>query len=413
MASRRLVPVCASVALLGGGSCSLLWDPDERRSGEGASGIGGTFLDASSGGTAGVGGAGGSGGAPGGSGGSTDGGSDADGGCPAGFASCTTASGCETLVVTDPVNCGSCGRDCQGTACSDGKCAPVLLGTFPGAASGSSYVTYVRLHGGNLYAAKIGDGGDVYRVENPDSATPGSLTPLQAGYSAFDVMPLSNGVLFTTFSGTYALGAGPAQLLHPKGWSFGRDGDDVLVDGAVFAVAELEAFIGGAGGAPAPTSAFTSTSPSAARHSGVTCWTFQTPPPHHVRCSSWLQNLSSPALPPPYFLVMDGERVYWGTEPFTGTDGGLYSAPLNPAGQPTATPILEATRGVAAIALEGPSVYFAVQTLGSGIGEIQRAPRAGGTAEVLSSGYERVFGVAVDSTFVYYSADNAVYRVAR
>lgn len=49
--------------------------------------------------------------------------------CTGGFGDCDgdDANGCETPLATDPLHCGSCGRDCQGGDCVLGQCEPVVL----------------------------------------------------------------------------------------------------------------------------------------------------------------------------------------------------------------------------------------------------------------------------------------------
>ncbi len=55
--------------------------------------------------------------------------------CAAGFASCVTPTGCETLTSSDGANCGACGNACSpGAACMNGTCgaAPAVFETTPG-----------------------------------------------------------------------------------------------------------------------------------------------------------------------------------------------------------------------------------------------------------------------------------------
>lgn len=39
---------------------------------------------------------------------------------------------CDAALASDPANCGSCGHDCAGGACSGGRCQPVALLDLPG-----------------------------------------------------------------------------------------------------------------------------------------------------------------------------------------------------------------------------------------------------------------------------------------
>jgi len=50
------------------------------------------------------------------------------GNCEAGYSDCDEdgSNGCESALSTDPNNCGSCGRVCEG-ACQSGQCTPVVV----------------------------------------------------------------------------------------------------------------------------------------------------------------------------------------------------------------------------------------------------------------------------------------------
>lgn len=50
-------------------------------------------------------------------------------GCNAGAGDCDSdiKNGCETATDANDANCGACGRNCQGGACSGGHCSPVVL----------------------------------------------------------------------------------------------------------------------------------------------------------------------------------------------------------------------------------------------------------------------------------------------
>jgi hypothetical protein len=54
--------------------------------------------------------------------------------CAAGFGDCDgdQQNGCETELESNARHCGACGRDCQGGACSSGKCQPVPVITASG-----------------------------------------------------------------------------------------------------------------------------------------------------------------------------------------------------------------------------------------------------------------------------------------
>jgi stigma-specific protein Stig1 len=68
--------------------------------------------------------------------------------CSAGDCVCNPANLCNGIcsdLLTDPLNCGSCEHSCQGTACSGGMCAPVVL------ASGQARPSTVVVDNGLVY----------------------------------------------------------------------------------------------------------------------------------------------------------------------------------------------------------------------------------------------------------------------
>ncbi len=84
--------------------------------------------------------------------------------CNTNFGNCDAVddNGCETPLFSDPKNCGACGRDCAGGACTNGQCQPVTLAT------GQSYpqaiaVDQSTVYWGSLYSYTVGkvskDGG--------------------------------------------------------------------------------------------------------------------------------------------------------------------------------------------------------------------------------------------------------------
>jgi hypothetical protein len=65
----------------------------------------------------------------------------------------STAS-CMADVVADPINCGSCGHDCQGGTCTSGACDPVTLAITHGSvglAVDSTFVYFADSEAGVLY----------------------------------------------------------------------------------------------------------------------------------------------------------------------------------------------------------------------------------------------------------------------
>ncbi len=81
--------------------------------------------------------------------------------------SCETSTGtggCAGAdLMSDPMNCGACGRDCQGSTCSQGFCLPVTLvpSDVVFTDTGASFVAdeayvYYTTHGGDVYRCAVG-----------------------------------------------------------------------------------------------------------------------------------------------------------------------------------------------------------------------------------------------------------------
>lgn len=100
------------------------------------------------------------------------------GSCNPGFVDCdkNAATGCEVNTTNDPKNCGACGHDCLGGACSNGVCQPV---TLPGGGSCLAVDdSYVYLGGGpSIWKTPIVGGAPSKVVD---------VTPLSADDIAID-----------------------------------------------------------------------------------------------------------------------------------------------------------------------------------------------------------------------------------
>jgi hypothetical protein len=112
----------------------------------------------------------------------------------------------------------------------------------------------------------------------------------------------------------------------------------------------------------------------------------------------------------PLGVALEGDRL------FVASGRGLALVTLpRPGGAPT---LLGDTDGrVSNLALDHTHVYFTVDAYHTG--KVGRAPIAGGPVEVLVSGLDRPWGVAVDDRFVYFTTeggfrgDQALLRIAK
>jgi len=80
--------------------------------------------------------------------------------CAQGFGDCTSDSGCETSLDTAQ-NCGACGHDCLGAACTQRLCEATQLGSF----QEGTFAESIGVSGQNVYwiIGKSANGGGMFR----------------------------------------------------------------------------------------------------------------------------------------------------------------------------------------------------------------------------------------------------------
>lgn len=321
-----------------------------------------------------------------------------------------------TQTSSDPHNCGACGHDCLGAACTNGTCAPSLL------VAGLPQPSCVAVDALQVYwATRQCPSGtmcvgakSITSDAGPFAIAPGASDDFGIGWSDCALLP----------SGTIVVGA-PQQ--------------NGLVDEFPPGATVESRFAYGTRGVVA----------LALTRSGGVAWT--TTDGRVYACGSTCDdnpNAIAATQSAPAGIATDGTTVYWtnlgdgtiASSPFFG-DGGQVTTVASDAAAPSdiavddagiywvergsgsvvelaaggSTPVVLANGppGADAIVLDAQHVYW---TSIGGTGTVMRVDRDGGSPLTLASGQASPSDLAVDSQWVYWSngvGDGGIYRVAR
>jgi hypothetical protein len=276
----------------------------------------------------------------------------AEGGCA--LSLCNGACVNET---TDPNNCGACGHGCLGGLCSAGACQPVVLASGidapVGLALDSSFVYFTSPSGGTVSKVPVGGG---------------NLVPIATGESS------PTGI------------AVDAVNVY---WSDATAGGNIMK-------AALP------NGSPKPVA------------TGLATPFWITTDGTNVYCSLGGANADVIQVPVtggtpsniatgqmfPYGMAIDANNVYWGSNSNTG----VLKYPLLGGTASSVAGALDALQ----VATDGTYVYWTTYNSGGGV---SRATPGGASEGTLVGGFAYPFGIAVDSTNVYFGTNNAVLRV--
>ena len=304
--------------------------------------------------------------------------------CKPAFAHCgmTNASGCETNIMNDMLNCGACGHSCLGGACTMGKCEPFQIASASqpsGLAVGPLNVFFT--------APSLAY---IERVQRDGKCVPAAPCP-QAFLGAAAGDPLTGQT------------RGPTAIA--------TDGTDVFftADAAGLLVKRS---------AVLPPGALTTLGPAVSTRPGYIAlgggrvwWTTgfgNADPAPHLRSikldGTGLTTVANYQTPVTTFLgtggvATDAANVYWASQ-----NGGVYHAAFTDAlcteGSLTATPCKQygSSSGAYGVAVDDTFVYWTEPTSGT----VKRAAKAGGQSSVIASGQDLPQAIAVLGTFVYW-----------
>lgn len=102
-------------------------------------------------------------------------------------------------------------------------------------------------------------------------------------------------------------------------------------------------------------------------------------------------------------IAADLAAVYWGKIEADG--GALFSAALDGG---TARELASLPWSPVTIVIDGDTIYWTVFN-----GYVMSMPRGGGTPTTIASGLNAAYGLAVDSTFVYWTTQDAVMKAPK
>jgi hypothetical protein len=314
---------------------------------------------------------------------------------------------------TDPRHCGTCGHDCLGASCTNGKCGAVLLTAATG-------VGAVSVAGGYVYYVEGFTSGSISRVP----VGGGAAEPLRSGlpwvnsvvadetyvfYSGYGSSPGTNGYVTRMpaagGSGTDII----ATLNYPN--SIALEGSYVYW-GANYGKDVQRA--PKAGGAPTPlfTGSVTNTNVSVGADATdvyFTLWDEGTVSRAPGSGGGGATPVAS-SQNHPCGVVSDGTYVYWanaGTAP-QFTDGAIMRSPVSGGGAtPIATNQCDPTGW---LRVDATHVYWTNNCDG---GSVMRVAKAGGTVEPLATGQTSAGGIDLDASSAYWGSANGVYRIAK
>lgn len=304
--------------------------------------------------------------------------------CQTGFGHCgvTNATGCETALDKDSLNCGVCGHSCLGGQCTAGKCEPFQLASTSQPSGLAVDKTHVYFTAPSL--------GTIQRVQRDGKCLPVAPCPQSfVGAGAGD--PLTGQT------------RGPTAIVS----------DDTNVywtaDAAGILVKRAASLPPGAITTLGPA---TSTSPGyLALGGGKLWWTTgfgTTDPAPHLRTinpdGTGLTTIGNYQSPVSAFkgrggVATDATSVYWASE-----NGGVYHAafgdPVCNEGSvtPPACKAFGSASSPYGVAVDDVFVYWTEPSSGS----VRKAPKAGGQSSSVATNQDLPQAIAVLDTFVYW-----------
>jgi hypothetical protein len=311
-------------------------------------------------------------------------------------------NGCETSLGDDPKNCGACGHDCEGGACTDGVCQPFAL------VGGEGTCNQIRLTATDVFWTALGKGVDGC----PKTGCGGigaSFLPLSTdgfGIGGSSVYAENSGT-GDLFSCTIAGCAGQPTLL---GSGLG-DVHSIATDATAIYLANggsvLACPLAGCPSGATPLASSQSNADNLVVAAGFLYWSEAFSPgriwrypigPASQPAQKLLDNVSGPTN-----LVVDDTKIFFNQS--SDGAGTVYYIPI--AGAAAATTLTTVSTFIRALAGDATSVFVGLD------GSILQIDKATGAKKTLATGSFFTRGIAVDDKAVYITTRSGITKVIR
>ena len=269
-----------------------------------------------------------------------------------------------TSTFTDPFNCGSCGHDCLGGACTAGRCQPFVIANEPGQpmaiALDTTHVYWTNATTGDLRRAPIAGGAAETLYDGPSGTDLGDGLVRSGSDLYFTIGDVDGGVFKCPATGCGT--TGPVPVVAPL------DSPEYvgLADGGVLLFSEF-GFNGRVGRCTLP-------------------------------CTSGPTFVAGPESFPK-FVAASSDAVYWST---LVPGPGNLQASLGGGAATTLVP----TQAVQQIVVKGNEVVFAQR--GSGVKAIARD---GGPPRRIYEPFTQTERFAIDGTVIYFNDSSTAGRI--
>lgn len=295
--------------------------------------------------------------------------------CVGNFEDCDgdASNGCETDLAADGANCGSCGRSCQGQACTVGQCTITTI------ADGQNFPYSLFVDANNVYWTNSGTGSDGTVVACSVHGCSDQPRPLAAG------LPFPHGLAVDGTNVYWTNNGGGSVMSCP---------------------------IAGCNNAPTTLAIALNEPESIAVDATNIYWT-NTGGGSVMRCDKLgcvQPNILAISLPSPWGIAVDLTSVYWTNNGITM--GSVMDCPITGCASPT-TLAQGFSQGFARydIAVDSSAIYWT----DSSQGLVMKVARDGsGTITTLATGQNQPCKLALDATNVYWAneGDGTVVRCA-
>lgn len=304
-------------------------------------------------------------------------------------------------VSADPANCGACGHDCLGGACSAGACQPIVLASASEAVDAANvyWVTYW----GSLWKVPLG-GGDATEMVHLESSPPGGLASIAVhGGKVYWTSSVD-----TTVRSIPTVGGEVTALTSQAGILYTIAANDT---GVYWGYSPVQAkILRLAPGATSPTLV-------ALKVNRTKIAVDQT---HVYYGHDTLDALMKAPIgggeaielaknAPAHKLVVDAKSIYWTSGNVTGIDVGKGKVSRMPLAGGTPVVLAEGLNWPAGIATDAENVYFTDRH----DGKVMRVPLAGGPVVVLAEQQYSSLAVVLDDKAIYWIGAESITKLAK